>query len=495
MSISITSQREKARERDKHTPPPKLIPKLLKQVQYSGRQLVGLSQNRGRSLLQGLLLGQLSGFSCEVGVLYATLCSGHVLSHVLQNGDGAGQTVLRSTEVGTGSTDGGDCSVDRGDRVVDVGGSGGAGSTGQNQSTAVHGQADGVELGAQGQADLVGRTGVGTHLQGNHASRTVQQELAVDLGARGDTSQFVRHLGEFGVGCGLVGGAVGTVTGLNSQFTHTLQNVGVGCHRAVSGLSQGDTVVGVLDRNGLTADLAAHTSGDPQAGGVVRGAVDFQAGRQALHGGGESVGRVIQVLLNRQGSNVGVYTQRHDEILVGWVLRLPALASAGYGLENLRNSYRRDCKLLEGFFQKFCHHPATPLKTRAWRPAPEGKMTSGNCHQLQQPHQFVLHPVGQPQPVLGFLANQHSGQQLRPLLPNLPRRARQRQLRGVEHLDHVQGRLHITTQTKQPGAFAGILDTLRQPAHWTNSWSNPVPTICAPALLLLRNATCGWRAI
>ncbi len=117
MSITITSQREKARERDKHTPPPKLIPKLLKQLQYSGRQLVGLGQNRSRSLLQRLLLGQLGGFSGEVGILDTTLCSISVLIHVLQNVDGAGQTVLRSTEAGLGSTDGSDCSVDRGDRV------------------------------------------------------------------------------------------------------------------------------------------------------------------------------------------------------------------------------------------------------------------------------------------------------------------------------------------------------------------------------------------
>src|SRR5450830_353733 len=246
MSISITSQREKARECDKHTPPPKLIPKLLKQLQYSGRQLVGLSQNRGGSLLQGLLLGQLGGFSGEVGILDTTLCSIGVLIHVLQNVDGAGKTVLRSTEAGLGSTDGSDCSVDRGDRVVDVGGCGGTGSTGQNQSTAVHGQADGVELAAQGQADLVGGTGVGTHLQGHNASRTVQQELAVQLGTGGDTGQFVRHLGEFSVGRGLVGSTVGTVTSLYGQFPHTLQNVGVSGHRAASGLRQGDTVVGVF---------------------------------------------------------------------------------------------------------------------------------------------------------------------------------------------------------------------------------------------------------
>jgi len=35
-----------------------------------------------------------------------------------------------------------------------------------------------------------------------------------------------------------------------------------------------------------------------------------------------------------------------------WILRLPALASAGCGLENLRNGYRRVRGLLEGFFEK-----------------------------------------------------------------------------------------------------------------------------------------------
>jgi hypothetical protein len=53
------------------------------------------------------------------------------------------------------------------------------------------------------------------------------------------------------------------------------------------------------------------------------------------------------------------------KFLVGCVLRLPALASAGCGLENLHIGYRRFGKLLEGFFQKICHHPATAEENQA----------------------------------------------------------------------------------------------------------------------------------
>ena len=103
---------------------------------------------------------------------------------------------------------------------------------------------------------LVGSTRVGTHLQGHGASRTVQQVFAVQVGGSRDTSHLVRHLSEFGVGRGLVSSTVGTVTCLNSQFTHTLQNVGRFLQSAFSGLSHRDTVVGVFNCNVLAADLA-----------------------------------------------------------------------------------------------------------------------------------------------------------------------------------------------------------------------------------------------
>ena len=128
-------------------------------------------------------------------------------------------------------------------------------STGQSDSTLTYGQADGVELGAQYQVDVVGSTGVGTDLQSHSTSRTVQQVFAVQVGRSRDTGHFVRHLSEFCVGRCLVSSAVGAVTCFNSQFTHTLQNVGRRLQSAFSGLSNGDTVVGVLDSLVATTDL------------------------------------------------------------------------------------------------------------------------------------------------------------------------------------------------------------------------------------------------
>ncbi|MCY1367577.1 hypothetical protein D9M69_545200 [compost metagenome] len=257
--------------------------------------------------MQGLLLGQVRGFCGEVGVLYTALCSSGVFHDVLQVGDGAGQTVLRSTQVCAGGVDRCQSSVDRGDRVVDVGRQGSGSCTSQNNSTAAYGQGYGVELGAQYQVDAVSRTSVGANLQLHGTSGTVQQVFAVQIGGSRDTSDLVRHLSEFGVGSGLVSSAVGAVTCFNSQFTHTLQNVGRSLQRAFSGLGNGDTVVGVLHCLIATTNLRSHASCDLQASGVVFSAVDFQAGRQASHRSRQSVGSTVQVFLNVQRRGVGVY--------------------------------------------------------------------------------------------------------------------------------------------------------------------------------------------
>src|SRR5690606_20140009 len=78
------------------------------QLQHGGRQLVGLGQDRGGCLLQGLLLGQLGGFVGEVDVLDTTTgCSG-VFHDRGQVGDGAVETVLHGTQVGALGVDVGD---------------------------------------------------------------------------------------------------------------------------------------------------------------------------------------------------------------------------------------------------------------------------------------------------------------------------------------------------------------------------------------------------
>jgi hypothetical protein len=151
--------RKSERARQAHSPA-KTHRLLLKQFQYSGWQLVGLSQNRGGSLLQSLLLGQLCSFSSEVGILYATQCSTGVFIDVLQVGDGAGQTVLCSTEVSTAGVDGLQSIVDRANSCREVGFGNGAVRTGNGDARGDT-QAVGVKLGGQVQSDLVGSASVG----------------------------------------------------------------------------------------------------------------------------------------------------------------------------------------------------------------------------------------------------------------------------------------------------------------------------------------------
>src|SRR5690554_2528577 len=153
--------------------------------------------------------------------------------------------------------------------------------------------------------------GVGADLEAGIAHGAVQQLLATEGGGFSNTGQLTGQRGELLVQRGALGLAVGTVGRLQSQVTHTLHDVGGFLHRTFSGLGDGDTVVGVLDGNVQTIDLAGQTVGDLQAGGVVLGAVDLGAGSQALQGGGQVAGRSTQVTLGVQRSNVAVYCKGH----------------------------------------------------------------------------------------------------------------------------------------------------------------------------------------
>src|SRR5690554_7942687 len=153
--------------------------------------------------------------------------------------------------------------------------------------------------------------GIGADLEAGVAHGAVQQLLATEGGGFSDTGQFTGQRGEFLLQCGALFVAVGTVGSLQGQVTHALHDVGGFLHRTFSGLGDGDTVVGVLDGNVQTIDLAGQTVGDLQAGGIVLGAVDLGAGSQALQGGGQVAGRSTQVTLGVQRSNVAVYCKGH----------------------------------------------------------------------------------------------------------------------------------------------------------------------------------------
>ena len=86
--------------------------------------------------------------------------------------------------------------------------------------------------------------------------------------------------------------AVRGVGGLHRQLADTLQVVGDFAERAFSRLRQRDAVVGVARGLVEAADLRREALGDREAGSVVLGAVDAQARRQALQGGGELAHRM-----------------------------------------------------------------------------------------------------------------------------------------------------------------------------------------------------------
>src|SRR5690606_525427 len=69
------------------------------------RQLVGLSQHRSTSLLHDLVLGQVGGLGCVVGIGDTAASSRSVLADVLQVADGRIETVLHRTQLGTLTVD------------------------------------------------------------------------------------------------------------------------------------------------------------------------------------------------------------------------------------------------------------------------------------------------------------------------------------------------------------------------------------------------------
>ncbi|MNN07311.1 hypothetical protein D3C81_1201350 [compost metagenome] len=157
------------------------------------------------------------------------------------------------------------------------------------------------------QSHVDGLVGVSTHLESGSTERTVQQVTTTESSGGSDTGQLGSQSRVLGVVRLTVFGAWRAVRGSQSQGTHFLQDVGGFLHRAFSGLCDGDTVAGVLDGSAQAVDLAGQTVGDLQASGVVFSAVDTQAGGQALHRSLQVAGSFVQVVLNGQGSKVGVY--------------------------------------------------------------------------------------------------------------------------------------------------------------------------------------------
>ena len=102
---------------------------------------------------------------------------------------------------------------------------------------------------------------------------------------------------------------------MHGDFAHALQvliDLGV---EAVVDLGLGDAFVGGAHGHVGAAHLGFEAGGGGHAGGVVAGAVDAHTGRQALHGGLQALGRLVQRLLAEERGNVGVDDLCHDFLL------------------------------------------------------------------------------------------------------------------------------------------------------------------------------------
>src|SRR5690606_14391721 len=173
------------------------------------------------------------------------------------------------------------------------------------------GRGGGHVNGADG--DLVVGAGVRANLDLEGGTGAVQQLGAVEVRIVLHSRDFLRQLLHFLLQRGAVVAAVGAIGGLHGQLADALQVLGDRAQGAFGGLRQRDAVVGVAGGDVHAADLGGHALGDGQAGGVVLGAVDAQAGGQALDGGRHARAAGAQVALRVERHHVGVDDLCHFE--------------------------------------------------------------------------------------------------------------------------------------------------------------------------------------
>src|SRR6185503_2411013 len=95
----------------------------------------------------------------------------------------------------------------------------------------------------------------GANLELRRGQRAVQYVLAVELGGVGHAVQFLGQRGNLTLDRCAVGGRVGAVGGLNSQFADTLQQVASSAQATFGRLRHRDAVVGVTCSRGIAVDL------------------------------------------------------------------------------------------------------------------------------------------------------------------------------------------------------------------------------------------------
>lgn len=248
--------------------------------------------------MQDLRLGHVRHFGGVVGILDARTSGGQVGGTGFQVADYRVEAVQGSTQGAALGVNLADSSVDSGD-----GSSCCRGATHANTTTG-HAQSAGGD-GSRTDGQLVVAGGASANLNGQGAGG-VQQADAVEVVATGDTVDFRDALRNFGGDGTAVDGAIGITRSLHGELTDALQVVVDLVQAAFHGLDKGDTVVGVTTGLVHASDLAGHTVGDRFASGIVLGAIDAQAGGQALHGGLQSALGLVQVALSDQGSDVRV---------------------------------------------------------------------------------------------------------------------------------------------------------------------------------------------
>src|SRR5437868_352994 len=112
------------------------------------------------------------------------------------------------------------------------------------------------------------------------------------------------------------------------------------------------------------------------------------------------------------------------------------------------------------------------------------KSTSSSACHFQQLNEFVLEIISQGQPVLCFLAAKHGRQHRSPPGLKFDICTADQRLHIAAHLDHDHYGFDISTQTKKTGTLLR-LGSQGNLSHCANSAWNAVPTIIAPARLLL----------
>ncbi len=106
--------------------------------------------------------------------------------------------------------------------------------------------------------------------------------MPVEGGLLGNPGQLPLQLADFGLQRQPIGGGVGIAGRLDRQLAYPLENGGGLLQCALGGLGQRDSIIGIPHRLIKTANLRAHPVGDGQAGGIIPGAVDPQAGGESL---------------------------------------------------------------------------------------------------------------------------------------------------------------------------------------------------------------------